>query len=357
MSRNALAIFIGIAVAAGGGYADLASPFNAVVEDIASANVLRVRSGDEARSVILFGAVCSPADTAEGKSALTFASGLVREGDAVTVLPRVVDPGVTYADVVLKDGRNLAHELLRNGWARWDRNRAGADSALESIEATAQDKRLGRWATATGQAPRAPSPYPSALADTADGPAAPMPAPVSRRNPEPLGLETDQLARGERDVYTDANGVTHFRAKGATDPAVIAEARRQTQERLAQAAEERRQQEAELRREYEAYVARMQAQAEENRKATLEYQDWLLDLEKKALENEAIRRRNNRYDYWDDYPIRHYGNYPVIHHLPTVRYEGFIPPQTNLPGRVGDLPPLNHGAVGNKTDPPQSTNP
>lgn len=355
MSRKVLTLFLAALFAAA---ADAeTAPFGAVIEDIAGANVYRVRQGEDARSIILFGAICPPADTAEGRGALAFASGLIAVGDAVTVLPRTAGPGAMYADLVLKDGRNLAHELLRNGWAQWDRNRAKDDAVLGAIEAEARENRLGRWSAVKADGPAAPSPFPSALSETADASPAPMPEPTARRKAEPVGLETDQLAKGERDVYTDANGVTHFRAKGATDPAVIAEARRQTHERLAQAAELRRQQEAELRREYEAYVARMQAQAEENRRATLEYQDWLLDLEKKALENEAIRRRNDRYDYWNTYPIRHYGNYPILYHVPTVRHDGVIPPQTNLPGRVGDLPPLNHGAVRDKSEQGQAANP
>jgi endonuclease YncB( thermonuclease family) len=49
------------------------------------------------------------------------------------------------ADVILPDGQNLSHELVRAGFAWWFR-RYSSDATLEALEAEARAARRGLWA-------------------------------------------------------------------------------------------------------------------------------------------------------------------------------------------------------------------
>jgi micrococcal nuclease len=61
----------------------------------------------------------------------------------VTVRVRDVDGHRrTVGEMVLPDGRNLNHELVRVGLAWWCRQYARGDSALERLEAEARARRL-----------------------------------------------------------------------------------------------------------------------------------------------------------------------------------------------------------------------
>ena len=51
----------------------------------------------------------------------------------------------TIADVILPDGRNLNHEIVRAGFAWWFRKYAPGDEALERLEKEARQARRGLW--------------------------------------------------------------------------------------------------------------------------------------------------------------------------------------------------------------------
>jgi micrococcal nuclease len=52
--------------------------------------------------------------------------------------------GRTLADVLLQDGANINHELVKDGW--WYRKYAGMDTKLEQLETAAREARKGLWA-------------------------------------------------------------------------------------------------------------------------------------------------------------------------------------------------------------------
>jgi endonuclease YncB( thermonuclease family) len=54
--------------------------------------------------------------------------------------------GRLVADVILPDGRNLNHELVRAGFAWWFRRYAPNDRALADLEAEAREAKRGLWA-------------------------------------------------------------------------------------------------------------------------------------------------------------------------------------------------------------------
>ena len=53
--------------------------------------------------------------------------------------------GRKLATIILPDGRNLNHELVRAGFAWWFRRYAPADRELERLEARARGERAGLW--------------------------------------------------------------------------------------------------------------------------------------------------------------------------------------------------------------------
>jgi hypothetical protein len=50
------------------------------------------------------------------------------------------------AEIILPDGRNLNHEIVRAGFAWWYRQYARGDETLERLEREARDARRGLWA-------------------------------------------------------------------------------------------------------------------------------------------------------------------------------------------------------------------
>jgi hypothetical protein len=54
--------------------------------------------------------------------------------------------GRVVAEIILPDGRNLNHEIVRAGFAWWYRAYARGDGDLERLEREARDARRGLWA-------------------------------------------------------------------------------------------------------------------------------------------------------------------------------------------------------------------
>ena len=52
----------------------------------------------------------------------------------------------TLADVLLSDGTNVNHELVKQGWCWWYRKYAPGDMVLEGLEKEARAPRKGLWA-------------------------------------------------------------------------------------------------------------------------------------------------------------------------------------------------------------------
>ena len=52
----------------------------------------------------------------------------------------------TLADVLLPDGTNLNHALVKEGWCWWYRKYAPGDTTLEGLEKEAREARIGLWA-------------------------------------------------------------------------------------------------------------------------------------------------------------------------------------------------------------------
>ncbi len=53
--------------------------------------------------------------------------------------------GRTLADVLLSNGTNVNHELVKDGWCWWYRKYAPGDTELERLEKDARDAKRGLW--------------------------------------------------------------------------------------------------------------------------------------------------------------------------------------------------------------------
>ncbi len=51
----------------------------------------------------------------------------------------------TIGDVILPDGANVNHELVKQGWCWWYRKYAPGDTMLEKLEADAREVKAGLW--------------------------------------------------------------------------------------------------------------------------------------------------------------------------------------------------------------------
>ena len=70
-------------------------------------------------------------------------------GKEVALQTHVKDKyGRTLADVLMTDGTNVNHELVKQGWCWWDRKYAPLDTELEHLEQSAREAKRGLWADA-----------------------------------------------------------------------------------------------------------------------------------------------------------------------------------------------------------------
>jgi micrococcal nuclease len=68
-------------------------------------------------------------------------------GKEVTLQTHGLDKyGRTLADVLLSDGTNVDHTLVKNGWCWWYRKYATGDTVLEGLEKDAREAKKGLWA-------------------------------------------------------------------------------------------------------------------------------------------------------------------------------------------------------------------
>ena len=67
--------------------------------------------------------------------------GLVRHGDRIRI-----DLNTRKVDVLLPDGTNVNHKLVKDGWCWWYRKYAPGDTELERLEQDARRAKRGLWA-------------------------------------------------------------------------------------------------------------------------------------------------------------------------------------------------------------------
>ena len=89
---------------------------------------------------------CPDKGQAYGKHAKHAASDLAF-GKEVTLQTHGLDKyGRTLADVLLPDGTNVNHTLVKNDWCWWYRKYAPGHTVLEGLEKDAREAKKGLWA-------------------------------------------------------------------------------------------------------------------------------------------------------------------------------------------------------------------
>lgn len=123
----------------------IASEFSGRVVAILDGDTIEVLHTGKAERIRLAGIDCPEKKQPFGQRAKQAASGL-SFGQQVTVHPIDKDRyGRTLATVVLANGKNLNHELVRGGWCWWFTRYAPDDYELEGLEQAARQARKGLW--------------------------------------------------------------------------------------------------------------------------------------------------------------------------------------------------------------------
>ena len=125
--------------------AALASDSTGQVVRILDGDTLEVLHNNRPERIRLSGIDCPEKAQAYGQKAKHAASALVF-GKEVTLQTYGKDKyGRTLAYVLLPDGTNVNHELVKNGWCWWYRKYAPGDIELEELEKSARDAKKGLW--------------------------------------------------------------------------------------------------------------------------------------------------------------------------------------------------------------------
>ena len=123
-----------------------ATDFNGPVISVLDGDTIEVLHNQHPERIRLNGIDCPEKKQAYGQKAKQAASDLVF-GKEVTVQPHGHDKYTrTLGDVLLPDGTNVNHELVKDGWCWWYRKYAPGDTVLEQLEADAREAKRGLWA-------------------------------------------------------------------------------------------------------------------------------------------------------------------------------------------------------------------
>jgi endonuclease YncB( thermonuclease family) len=120
--------------------------FTGPVIGIVDGDTVDVLHNGQAERIRLNGIDCPERGQAYGKKAKQFTADLIF-GKEVRVSPIRKDRhGRTVADVVLSDGIDVAHELVKSGYAWWFKKYAPHDETLAALEGEARAEKRGLWA-------------------------------------------------------------------------------------------------------------------------------------------------------------------------------------------------------------------
>lgn len=115
------------------------------VISIQDGDTIEVLHSNHAERIRLQGIDCPEKRQAFGNRAKQATSALVF-GNEVTMQTYGKDKYKrTIADVILSDGTNVNHELVKEGWCWWYRKYAPNDAELEQLETQAREAKKGLW--------------------------------------------------------------------------------------------------------------------------------------------------------------------------------------------------------------------
>ena len=120
--------------------------FTGPVVSVLDGDTIEVLHNQHPERIRLSGIDCPEKSQAYGQKAKQATSALVF-GKEVTLQIFGKDKyGRTIADVLLLDGTNVNHELVKDGWCWWYQKYAPRNTTLESLEGEAREAKRGLWA-------------------------------------------------------------------------------------------------------------------------------------------------------------------------------------------------------------------
>lgn len=120
--------------------------FSGPVVSVLDGDTIEVLHNRHPERIRLYGIDCPEKGQAYGQRAKQATSDLAFKQE-VTLYTHGNDKyGRTIADVLLQDGTNVNHTLVKDGWCWWYRQYAPGDMVLEGFEIEARETRKGLWA-------------------------------------------------------------------------------------------------------------------------------------------------------------------------------------------------------------------
>jgi endonuclease YncB( thermonuclease family) len=126
--------------------------FLARVVTIHEGDRLTIRHDGRNETIYIKDIDCPELKQAYGKQAKHAISAYVGSRDVMVRALKRGRNGLGTAEILLQDGRNMGHELLKEGLA-WARPERGQDQSLEDMEQLAKAERKGLWSDPNPIAP------------------------------------------------------------------------------------------------------------------------------------------------------------------------------------------------------------
>jgi len=126
--------------------------FAARVVTVHEGDRLTIRHDGQSETIYLKDIDCPELKQPYGKEAKHAIAGYVGNRDVVVRGLTRDKQGRVSAEMLLHDGRNVGHELLKEGLAWWQRS-VSSDTGLEVLEELARASRKGLWADSNPMPP------------------------------------------------------------------------------------------------------------------------------------------------------------------------------------------------------------
>jgi micrococcal nuclease len=123
-----------------------AAQFTGQVVGIIDGDTIDVLHNGQAERIRLNGIDCPEKKQPYGTKAKQFTSGLIFAKQVTVKAFKKDRHGRTVADVLLPDGTNVSHELVKAGFAWWYKQYSPHDETLAGLEAEAREQKRGLWA-------------------------------------------------------------------------------------------------------------------------------------------------------------------------------------------------------------------
>ena len=120
--------------------------FSGLVVSVLDGDTIEVLHNHRPERIRLNGIDCPEKGQAFGHKAKEAASALVFAKEVTLQTYGKDKYGRTIADVLLPDGTNVNHELVKHGWCWWDQKYAPENVILAELQRRARRSGVGLWA-------------------------------------------------------------------------------------------------------------------------------------------------------------------------------------------------------------------